>query len=741
MTDTAPSSAASAVLAGDTADLDLLVRGEHHNPHHLLGAHAAQLAGRDGVVVRAFHPDAHRAVCRPASGGSHEMQALGRGLFAVWLEGARLPLTYGLRFEFSDGQSWERGDPYRHMPTIGEMDLHLFAEGNHRRIWEAFGSNVRTIDGETGTSFVVWAPNAQRVSVIGDFNGWDGRLLPMRSMGGSGVWELFVPGIGAGALYKFEIRTKEGGLRFKADPMARCGELPPATASVVAASKYEWGDSEWMQRRGKHDWTREPMTVYEVHLGSWMRVPEEGNRSLSYREVAPKLVEHCKRFGFTHVELLPVAEHPFFGSWGYQVTGYYAPSARYGTPDDLRYLVDHLHQAGVGVIVDWVPAHFPKDDYALRRFDGTALYEHEDPRRGEHPDWGTLIFNYGRPEVKNFLLGSALYWLRELHVDGLRVDAVASMLYLDYSRSGDFLPNQYGGRENIDAIEFIKASNHIIGEEIPGAFTVAEESTSWGGVTRPAVEGGLGFTFKWNMGWMHDTLSYFQKDPIHRRYHQDQLTFSMLYEFHERFINSISHDEVVHGKGSLYGKMPGDHWQKLANMRLLLGYQYTRPGKQLLFMGTELAQEREWSHDSSIDWHLPGADPMRQKFEHFVARLGRVYLDTPPLWKNDPSPECFEWIDCADHENSVLSFARRADGQHVVVVMNMTPVPRDAYRVGLPEPGRYEELLSTDDPAFGGSEMATKKLIDTEPVPLHGRMQSAEISLPPLGLLVLAPVK
>jgi len=729
------------VLGGDTADLDLLARGEHHNPHRLLGAHPARVGGREGIVVRAFHPDAQRALCRTKDGEAHEMQALGRGLFAIWLEGARLPLSYDLRFEFADGQSWERGDPYRHMPTIGEMDLHLFAEGNHRRIWEAFGTNVRTLDGEEGTSFVVWAPNAQRVSIIGDFNGWDGRLLPMRSMGGSGVWELFVPGIGAGALYKYEIRTKEGGLRFKADPMARRAEMPPATASVVTRSTYEWGDAEWMQRRGKHDWTREPMSIYEVHLGSWMRVPEDGNRSLSYSEAASKLAAHCKRFGFTHVELLPVAEHPFFGSWGYQVTGYYAPSARYGTPDELRSLVDQLHRAGIGVIVDWVPAHFPKDDYALRRFDGTALYEHEDPRRGEHPDWGTLIFNYGRPEVKNFLLGSALYWLKELHIDGLRVDAVASMLYLDYSRSGDFVPNQYGGRENIEAIEFIKAANHIIGEEVPGAFTVAEESTSWGGVTRPAVEGGLGFTFKWNMGWMHDTLKYFEKDPVHRRYHQEQLTFSMLYEFHERFINSISHDEVVHGKGSLYGKMPGDHWQKLANLRLLLGYQYTRPGKQLLFMGTELAQEREWSHDSSIDWHLPGVDPMRKKFEHFVERLGRMYLENPPLWKNDPSPECFEWIDCADHDNSVLSFVRRADGQHVVVVMNMTPIPRHDYRIGLPDPGRYQEIFSTDDPEFGGSETPTKKLLDAEPSPLHGRMQSAVLTLPPLGLLVLAPAK
>jgi len=742
MTDINPNDTAAAVLLGDPADADLLVRGEHHDPHRLLGAHPVSVAGRAGVVIRAYHPDAQRALYVPASGEPMEMRPVGRGLFALHLPDARLPLSYRLRFEFADGQAWDRGDPYRFMPTLGEMDLHLLAEGNHRRIWEAFGANVRTVEGEQGTAFSVWAPNAQRVSVIGDFNGWDGRLLPMRSLGSSGVWELFVPGIGAGAIYKFEIRTREGGLRFKADPMAKRAELPPATASVVEQSSYEWGDDAWMRKRAEGDAQRLPMAIYELHLGSWMRVPEEGNRSLSYREAAEKLVAHCKRFGFTHIELMPLAEHPFYGSWGYQVTAHYAPTTRYGTPDDLRYFVDHLHQNGIGIIVDWVPAHFPKDDHALRRFDGTALYEHDDPRRGEHPDWGTLIFNYGRPEVKNFLLGSALYWLKELHVDGLRVDAVASMLYLDYSRPSDeWLPNQYGGRENIEAIEFIKACNHIIGEEVPGAFTVAEESTSWGGVTRPATEGGLGFTFKWNMGWMHDTLKYFQKDAVHRRYHQDQLTFAMLYEFHERFINSISHDEVVHGKGSLYSKMPGDHWQKLANLRLLLAYQYTRPGKQLLFMGTEVAQETEWNHDTSVDWHLTDVDPMRGKLQWFIEQLGQLYLRTPALWRDDPSSESFEWLDCSDHENSVLSFVRRGGGEQVVVVMNMTPVPRYDYRVGMPDPGRWVELLCSDDPEFGGSEVQSKKSFETEPVPQHGRMQSACLTLPPLAVLVLAPAK
>ncbi|MFO0567809.1 MAG: 1,4-alpha-glucan branching protein GlgB [Polyangiaceae bacterium] len=727
----------AAELRGPATEVERLLHGDHHEPHALLGAHPCTIDGRAGLVVRAHHPEAARAQCLVGD-EAIELVALGRGLFATFLPGRSLPFAYRLRFHFSDGNAWERGDPYRFLPSLGEVDLHLIGEGNHRKLWQALGANIRTIDGETGTAFSVWAPNARRVSIIADFNGWDGRLMPMRSLGSSGIWELFVPGVGEGALYKYEIKTQEGGLRFKADPMAECAELPPGTASVVTRSRHVWFDQKWMTERRTSDATRRPVAIYEVHLGSWMRVPEEGHRSLSYREIAPKLVQHCRRFGFTHVELMPVAEHPFFGSWGYQVTGYFAPSGRYGTPDDFRYFVDYFHQHGIGVIVDWVPAHFPKDDFALRRFDGTALYEHEDPRLGEHPDWGTLIFNFGRAEVRNFLMASALYWLDELHVDGLRVDAVASMLYLDYSRPhGEWLPNPYGGRENIDAIEFLKATNHIIREEQPGAFTVAEESTSWAGVTRDAREGGLGFTFKWNMGWMHDTLKYFEKDPIHRRYHQDQLTFSMIYEFHERFINSISHDEVVHGKGSLFSKMPGDKWQKLANLRLLLAYQYTRPGKQLVFMGTEVAQEREWNHETSVDWHLAG-DPDRQKLQHFMETLGKLYLERRALWENDPSPASFEWIDCNDRDNSVLSYVRRSGDEHVVVVMNMTPVPRHDYRVGMPEAGSYVELLSTDDPAFGGSDVETRKAFETEPIGAHGRAQSVNLTLPPLGLLVYA---
>ncbi len=725
-------------MSGDADARARLARGEHHDPHSILGAHPARRGREAGVVVRSFHPDATGCDCI-VGGQSCPMRAVGEGLFVAFFAGEALPLEYRLVFHFEDGSSWERDDPYRFLPSAGEMDLYLFGEGNHRKLWQVLGARVCEHGGVSGTAFAVWAPNARRVSVVGDFNRWDGRLMPMRTLGGSGVWELFVPGVSEGQKYKLEIKTQDGALRIKTDPYARRLEVPPDTASIVAASRHEWGDAEWMERRSQVDPCRQPLSAYEVHMGSWRRVPEEGNRSLSYREIAEQLVAHVKKLGFTHVELMPLAEHPFYGSWGYQVSGYFAPTARYGSPDDLRWFVDYCHQHGVGVILDWVPAHFPKDDFALRRFDGTALYEHEDPRRGEHPDWGTLIFNFGRPEVRNFLMANALYWLQEFHIDALRVDAVASMLYLDYSRkAGEWVPNQYGGRENIEAIEFLKAVNHIITEEVPGAFTVAEESTAWGGVTRPAAEGGLGFTFKWNMGWMHDTLKYFALDPVHRQFHQDQITFAMIYEFHERFINSISHDEVVHGKGSLVSKMPGDEWQKLANLRLLFAYQYTRPGKQLMFMGTELAQESEWNHDGSVDWHLL-QDPKRQALLRYVESLGKLYLQTPALWRDDPSHESFEWIDAADSANSVMSYLRKAGDEHVVVVMNMTPVPRPGYRIGAPASGRYVQLLSSDDAQFGGSEVPTLEEVHTEAVPIHGRAQSFVLDLPPLGALVLAP--
>ncbi len=731
--------ASDSLLSVEPEALAALERAEYYNPHAILGAHPVEPQFGGGVIVRAFHPDAEACDLIIAGEGPRPMQPLGHGVFGLHLGDRHLPLKYRLRFNFAGGSTWERGDPYSYMPTVGEMDLYLLGEGTHRRLWQSFGARPMVMDGVAGTSFSVWAPSAKRVSVIGEFNRWDGRLYPMRSLGSSGVWELFVPGVAPGELYKFEVKTQLGDLRVKTDPLARRMELPPHTASIVEESDYRWGDEKWMTERAQKDITRSPVNIYELHLGSWARIPEEGHRSLSYREVAPRLVEHVKKLGFTHIELMPLAEHAFYPSWGYQVTGYYAPTARYGSPDDLKYFVDYCHQHGVGVIMDWVPAHFPKDDFSLRRFDGTALYEHEDSRLGEHPDWGTLIFNYGRNEVRAFLVANAVYWVKEFHIDGLRVDAVASMLYLDYSRNeGQWVPNIYGGRENIDAIDFLRQMNTAVREESPGAFTVAEESTAWGGITRPPEWGGLGFTFKWNMGWMHDTLGYFQKEPVHRKYHQDQLTFAMLYENTERFINSISHDEVTHGKGSLIEKMPGDFWQKLANLRLLMAYQFTRPGKQLMFMGTEIGQHGEWNVDGSVDWHL--ADhPQRQALLSYVAELGKMYAERPELWQSDPDPEGFEWIDCTDRDNSVLVYVRKTYDSHMVVVLNLTPVPRDDYRIGVPQAGRYIERLSSDDKRWGGSDYDTPHELYTEPVPSHGRPQSLNVRLPPLGALVFIP--
>jgi 1,4-alpha-glucan branching enzyme len=737
--------------AGDeTRRIAELLSGRSVTPHDVLGAHAATRAGGPGVLVRALHPDARTAACLVgAADGTPravEMKQSASGLFEAFLPGATLPLRYRLRFDFADGETWERGDPYRFLPTLGDVDLHLLGEGTHRRPWECLGSRVRTIDGETGASFAVWAPTARRVSVVGDFCGWDGRLLPMRALGSSGIHEIFVPGVAPGALYKYEILTQQDALRLKTDPFALELEPPPASASRVAApNAHAWGDAEWMARRRTRDWRREPMLIYEIHLGSWMRVPEEGDRSLTYREIAPRLAEHVASLGFTHVQFMPVMEHPFDGSWGYQVTGYYAPTSRFGSPDDFRFLVDTLHRAGIGVLLDWVPAHFPRDDFALRRFDGSALYEHEDPRLGEHQDWGTLIFNYGRPEVRNFLVGSALSWIERFHVDGLRVDAVASMLYLDYSRKpGDWLPNRWGGRENVDAIHFLRQLNDAVHEEQAGAIVVAEESTSFAGVTRPTGAGGLGFDFKWNMGWMHDTLGYFARDPLWRRWHQDELTFAMLYQYSEHFVDPISHDEVVYGKGSLFGKMPGDDWQKFANLRALLAYQWTRPGKVLQFMGFEIASPNEWNHASSLDWHLE-SDPLRRGLRRWIERLGRLYRASPALWRGDPDPEGFRWIDCSDRDQSVVAYLRRDPEprpdapDHLVVVLNLTPEPRIGYRVGVPGATGYVEVLDGDAAEFGGSGHPTRTRLESEPVPFHGFEHSVQLVLPPLAALVLAP--
>ena len=722
-------------------DAERLVRVEHPDPHSILGAHFFKVNEQTGVVVRAFHPDATGAeMIMEGEGPSLMEKCHPGGLFACFLPNRDLPVSYKVRFTFADENEWESSAPYRFMPTLGDLDLYLAGEGTHHRLYEGLGAQLRRIDGVDGVSFAVWAPNAKRVSVVGDFNRWDGRLFPMRQMGSSGIWELFVPGLGPKAIYKYEIKTADGELRIKTDPYAFAMELRPGTASIVwDLEAYDWHDEAWMTGREQGNLRHEPMAVYEVHLGSWMRVAEEENRWLTYRELAPKLVEHVKRFGFTHVELMPVAEHPFDGSWGYQVTGYYAPTSRFGSPDDFKYFVDTCHQHGIGVIMDWVPAHFPKDDYSLRRFDGTALYEHDDPREGEHAEWGTLVFNFGRHEVRNFLMANALFWLDKYHIDGLRVDAVASMLYLDYGRrDGEWIPNRYGGNENLEAVQFFRDMNKAVYGHFPGCFTIAEESTAWSGVTSPAHLGGLGFGFKWDMGWMHDTLLYFSKDPVHRKYHQNNLTFSMMYAYSENFVLPFSHDEVVYGKGSLLRKMPGDDWQRFANLRLLLSYMYTHPGKKLLFMGSEFASWDEWYHEKSVDWHLQQESP-HQAFERFMMDLGRLYLEHPALWELDPSPEGFSWIDCNDSEGSVISDIRYGRESHLVCLFNFTPVPRQNYRVGVPGREGYRECLNTDSVHYGGSDMGNAGYIEARKIPSHGFSQSISPALPPLACLILEP--
>jgi 1,4-alpha-glucan branching enzyme len=712
-----------------------LISGRHPDPHRVLGAHPAGW----GVVVRALHPDAESAECLPEHGAPVPMTRFGHaGVFTAFLPGNHLPLRYRFRFRFPGGATWEQDDPYRFLPSLGEIDEHLLSEGTHRRLWKVLGAHARRLEGVDGVTFSVWAPSALGVSVVGDFCNWDERRLPMRRLGTTGVFELFVPGIAPGALYKYRITGPTGEIRMKADPVGRAMEPPPGTASRVFASSYQWGDSVWMAGRPlAHDLRTRPMAVYEMHLGSWMRVPEEGNRPLTYREIAPKLIDHVTRLGFTHIEFMPLAEHPFTGSWGYQVSAYFAPTARYGTPDDLRFLVDACHRSGIGVILDWVPAHFPKDDFALRRFDGTALYEHEDPRQGEHPEWGTLIFNYGRREVRNFLVANALYWLEEFHVDGLRVDAVASMLYLDYGKSeGEWIPNPSGGRENLDAVDFLRTLNATIAEEHPGCFTVAEESTQWPGVTAPVGHGGLGFTFKWNMGWMHDTLDYFSTDPLFRPGRHNLLTFGMMYEYSEQFLMPISHDEVVHGKGSLLGRMPGDEWQQFANLRALFAYMYARPGKSLLFMGAELGSSREWNHDTSLDWHLTERS-LNAGLVRFLADLSAVYRARPELWRGDPDPRTFAWLDADDSPHSIYSFFRR-DGEGIVIaLLNLTPVPRHDIRVGAATAGRYRLLLSSDSERYGGSNFGLIDSVDTEPVAWQRQPQSFLIGLPPLGAVLI----
>jgi 1,4-alpha-glucan branching enzyme len=720
-----------------------LASGLHRDPFAVLGPHAAK-NGR-ATIIRAFHPGAVSADVRlKPSDALHPMTRRGPdGVFEATVEhgSAEAAPDYRLRFTWPDGHATELDDPYRYGRVLTDFDLHLFGEGTHHRIFEKLGAHRITVGTTTGVHFAVWAPNASRVSLVGDFNGWDGRVHAMRHLTPSGVWELFIPDLPDGEKYKFEIRTAAGAIVKKTDPFGVAFEVPPQTAAIVRdLSTYEWRDAEGMAARPQRGaWLAGPMSIYEVHLGSWARVPEDHDRYLTYREMADRLVPYVKEMGFTHVELLPVMEHPFSGSWGYQVLGFFAPTSRFGPPEDFKLLVDACHRAGLGVLLDWVPGHFPKDEYGLARFDGTALYEHADPRQGEHQDWGTLIFNYGRNEVRNFLLSNALFWLEQYHVDGLRVDAVASMLYLDYSRKeGEWIPNRFGGRENLEAIGFLQQLNALTHGDHPGSITAAEESTSFPGVTRPVHLGGLGFTYKWNMGWMHDMLRYAHEDPIHRRWHHTLVTFSAVYMHSENFILPFSHDEVVHGKGPMIDKMPGDPWQKHATLRALYGYMYGHPGKKLLFMGNELGQWREWNHDRSLDWHLLG-DPAHAGMRAYVQALNAHYHAQPALYECDFTAEGFRWVDCNDNENSVISILRYARDvrDFVLMIFNFTPVVRAQYRTGVPEAGFYAELLNSDSALFGGSNVGNGGGVASEPIAAHGFEQSLRLTIPPLGCLLL----
>lgn len=718
-----------------TVDPDVLANvahGRYFDPHSVLGTHV----GEDSVTIRtvAHLADAVEIVTPKGTfPATHEQD----GIWVAVLDGTEIP-DYRVRTTYGE-ETTELDDGYRYLPTVGEFDLYLIAEGRHEKLWEVLGAHLRTYDTEMGqtkgASFAVWAPNAQAVRVVGDFNYWEGETASMRSLGSSGIWELFVPNVEIGARYKFEILGPDGNWRQKADPMARACEIPPLTASVVTDEHHEWEDQEWMEKRAKTDPHNSPMSVYEMHIGSW-------SYDTHYRDLAEDLVAYVKDMGFTHVEMMPVSEHPFYGSWGYQQSGYYAPSARYGTPDDFRYLVDKLHQAGIGVILDWVPGHFPKDQFALADFDGTKLYEHPDPTRGEQPDWGTLIFNFGRNEVRNFLVANALYWLEEFHIDGLRVDAVASMLYLDYSREeGQWHPNQYGGRENLEAISFLQEANATCYRLHPGICMIAEESTAWPGVTAPTDAGGLGFGLKWNMGWMNDTLRYLREDPVNRSWHHGELTFSLVYAFSEHYILPLSHDEVVYGKGSILAKQPGDYWRQLAGVRCLYAYQWSHPGKQLLFMGGEFAQGAEWDADRSLDWFLLD-DARNQGVQSAVRDMNHIYTTEPALWDDDHTG--FEWIESNDSEHNVISYVRKYRDDHgeehkMVCICNFAGNPHEGYRVGLPEGGEWEEILNTDDAKYGGSGVTNLGQVSAEAMEWNGRPYSVELRVPPLGALWLRP--
>ena len=716
------------------AEAQKLLEARHHDPFAYLGRHP------DGEeeIIRVYIPDTPSVSI--VENGMQLERKYQTDIFEWRGSKDQLPAYYRLQWISADGHTHTAFDPYCFAPQLSEFDLHLFGEGKHQHAYRILGANAHVVDGIHGTLFATWAPNAERVSIVGDFNNWDGRRHPMRVRGGSGVWELFLPGISAGTLYKFEIRNRHSGsILLKADPYARSFELRPKTAAVVPDdSPYGWQDGTWLNTRSHADWLHQPMSIYEVHLGSWQQDDQGG--FLDYRELAHRLVEYVTRLHFTHIELLPITEHPFDGSWGYQTTGYFAPTRRFGSPEDFRYFVDYCHRHGIGVLLDWAPGHFPKDAHGLAAFDGTALYEHADPRRGEHRDWGTLIFNYGRNEVKNFLISSALYWMEEFHIDGLRVDAVASMLYLDYSREeGDWTPNIHGGNENLEAIDFLRELNHLTHELHPGTVILAEESTSWPMVSRPTWLGGLGFSMKWNMGWMNDTLEYMSEDPVHRRYHHDKLTFSQLYAFTENFVLPFSHDEVVHGKQSLLYKMPGDEWQRFANLRLLYTYMFTHPGKKLLFMGCEFAQGREWDHATALDWYVLDY-PFHQGVQSLTGDLNKLYGNASALHRYDFDQQGFEWIDCHDAAQSVLSYLRRDGDDFLVIVLNFTPVPRHHYRLGVPTAGSYQEILNSDSAYYGGSNQGNAGHLHSEEIPWMGKPHSINITLPPLAGLIFRPV-
>ena len=731
----------------DQTVIQKLISGNHENAFDVLGPHRIEDQGEPTIRIRAFLPDSQQAwILHPSHSGTHRMKRVHpAGLFETELPDSELyqRSPYKIRTMNNNGVLQTFNDPYSFEPLLTDVDLYLFSEGNHRKIYDKLGAHLRTIGDIKGVNFAVWAPNAQNVALVGDFNEWNDCAHPMRQHSNNGVWELFVPELGAGEKYKFRIRTKEGHSIDKSDPYGFAAELPPQTASVVTdLSSFEWSDNKWISERANANPLEKPVSVYELHLGSWKRDVAKHNGWKNYRDLAHELVDYCHHQGYTHVELMPVCEHPFTGSWGYQTVGYYATTSRYGTPQDFMYFVNHCHQNGIGVILDWVPAHFPKDEFGLGRFDGSALYEHADPRQGEHPDWGTYIFNYGRNEVRNFLVSNALFWLEKFHIDGLRVDAVASMLYLDYSREGsEWVPNCFGGRENLEAIDFLKEFNEQVHAAHPGVMTIAEESTAWGGVSRPTYSGGLGFSFKWNMGWMNDTLRFMRKDPVHRGHHHGELTFSLIYAFTENFMLPFSHDEVVHGKGSLLDQMPGDLWQKYANLRLLYSYMWTHPGKKLLFQGCDIAQWKEFDHDTEPEWDLLQWDS-HLGMQKLVADLNALYKREPALHQVDFEGHGFEWIDCHNSDLSVLAYLRKAKdpSDYLLVVCNFTPVPRTKYRVGVPHAGAFKEVFNSDSSFYAGSNLGNEGERHAADHNAQGRIHSIEVDIPPLGVCVFKPL-